>query len=61
MMVPISWGHFFSVGLRAVKREKIFCVSWITVPGWRQDLSPFWCVDRRRLLPMSYPFHVLFT
>lgn len=58
MMLPISWGHFFSIGLRALKREKLFCVSWITVSGWRQDSPLFWHVDKRRLLLMSYPFHV---
>lgn len=60
-MLPVSWGHSFFIGLRPLKRENIFCPSWITVPGWRQDLPSFWCVDRCRLRPMSYPFHVLFT
>lgn len=30
---PISWGHSFSIELGDLKREKSFCVSWITVPG----------------------------
>lgn len=30
---PHFWGHSFSIELGALKREKIFRVSWITVRG----------------------------
>lgn len=31
MVLPMSWGHSSSMGLRALKSKKGFCVSWMSV------------------------------